>query len=218
MRIVNNVIASTLWTTKTAAINTTCSAGLPPLIIQGVLRQATAAALCSRQAAIGLPWEFLLDLASLALDLGSAPPLDPLSGATGIASNAIVLLATLAGSFLTNCWTLDDHVPLLKSSMLSRITTMLAESLQQHSFSPLAGLLVLLLTSLLGVHGSEQMTVLTSDQVSLAQASQTGKLLCSHHSICLLSWSVSKHKMLSDATGIAVRQAWWLPCFNAGMP
>lgn len=105
VQIVNNGIASTLWTTKTAAINTTCSAGLPPTILQGALRLATAAALCSRQAALALPWEFLRYLASSALNLGSGPPLDPLSGAVGIASNAIVLLATLAGRILSSSWT-----------------------------------------------------------------------------------------------------------------
>ena len=87
MRIVDKNIASTLWTTKTAAINTSCSAGLPPAIIQDALRLATAAALCSRQAALALPWALLRDLASSALNLGSGPPLDPLSGAVGIASN-----------------------------------------------------------------------------------------------------------------------------------
>lgn len=152
-----------------------------------------------------MPWEFLLDQASSALDLGSGPPLDPLSGAVGVASNAIVLLATLAGSILSSPWTLDNPTPLLESSMLSRITTMLAESLQKHSYHPLAGLLALLLTSVLKVYGSEQMTVLANDQASLAQASQTGRNSCPHHSIHLLSWSVSKLNLQSDATVVAMR-------------
>ncbi len=205
MQIVNNGIASTLWTTMTISINITCSAGLPPIIIQGVLRLATAAALCCRQAALALLWGFLLDLASSALGLDSAPPLDTPSDAVGIARNAIVLLASLAGSILSSPWTLDNHIPLLKSSMLSRITTMLAESLQKHSFHPLAGLLALLLPSILEVCGPMQLTVLASGQVSLAQASQTGRNSCPHHSICLLSRSVSKHNLQSDATGVTMR-------------
>ncbi len=110
------------------------------------------------------------------------------------------------GSILAHC-TLHgcDCEALIKKRCISHTCK---TSLQQHSFSPLAGLLLLLLTSLLGVHGSEQMPVLTIDKVSLAQASCTGRFSCPYHSICLLSWSVSKHKLLSDATGITIRHAW----------